>query len=121
MVLSKAGFYSLAVLIGITAAGPKGPRAGQITPRRYSNSTGVSLNILTKTGEKNATSPNLYGWMFEDINHSGDGGLYGELLTNRAFDGSDITWGTSPDFVGSSIVYQENTCEAFSTSTIVRI
>ncbi|KAF8914916.1 glycoside hydrolase [Mucidula mucida] len=27
----------------------------------------------------------LYGYMWEDINHSGDGGLYGELLQNRAF------------------------------------
>ncbi|KAJ7194659.1 glycoside hydrolase [Mycena pura] len=27
----------------------------------------------------------LFGYMWEDINHSGDGGLYGELLQNRAF------------------------------------
>ncbi|KAJ7053979.1 glycoside hydrolase [Mycena amicta] len=27
----------------------------------------------------------LYGYMWEDINHSGDGGLYAELLQNRAF------------------------------------
>jgi alpha-N-arabinofuranosidase len=51
--------------------------------------------------------------MFEDINHSGDGGLYGELLTNRAFDGSDVAWGTVPNILGSTIVYQENSCEAF--------
>jgi alpha-N-arabinofuranosidase len=25
--------------------------------------------------------------MFEDINHSGDGGIYAELLMNRAFQG----------------------------------
>ncbi|KAJ7222879.1 glycoside hydrolase [Mycena haematopus] len=29
--------------------------------------------------------PTLYGYMWEDINHSGDGGLYAELLQNRAF------------------------------------
>ncbi|KAG6820155.1 hypothetical protein H0H93_004737 [Arthromyces matolae] len=29
----------------------------------------------------------LYGYMWEDINHSGDGGLYAELLQNRAFQG----------------------------------
>ena len=46
--------------------------------------------------------------MFEDISHSGDGGLYGELLTNRAFEGSDITWGTLSGFDGNSIVYQES-------------
>lgn len=27
----------------------------------------------------------LYGMMFEDISHSGDGGLYAEMLQNRAF------------------------------------
>ncbi len=30
-------------------------------------------------------SPLLYGLMFEDISHSGDGGLYAELLRNRTF------------------------------------
>ena len=30
-------------------------------------------------------SPTLYGLMTEEINHSYDGGLYGELIQNRAF------------------------------------
>ena len=53
-------------------------------------------------------APLLYGWMFEDINvgvlmelepgltsfqHSGDGGLYGELICNRAFQGQSIPQG----------------------------
>lgn len=91
-------------------AGPKQPRFGQTVSRALTNSSGVSLSILTKTGVKNATAPSLYGWMFEDINHSGDGGLYGELLTNRAFEGSDITFGSIPGFTGNSIVWQENEC-----------
>lgn len=33
----------------------------------------------------NVTSPYQYGIMFEDINHSIDGGLYAELIQNRAF------------------------------------
>lgn len=114
--LNKLSSYSAALLActGLVAAGPKRPRSGAIVPRQYSNSSGgVSLDILTKTGVKNATAPYLYGWMFEDINHSGDGGLYGELLTNRAFDGSDVTWGSIPGIPDSSIVYQENTCEAY--------
>ncbi|KAH9825343.1 family 51 glycoside hydrolase [Melampsora americana] len=45
-----------------------------------------------KSGKSNVTLsvkpthriPNLYGMMYEDINHSGDGGLYAELLRNRA-------------------------------------
>jgi alpha-L-arabinofuranosidase len=31
-------------------------------------------------------SPNLYGIFFEEINHAGDGGLYGELVRNRSFE-----------------------------------
>lgn len=34
------------------------------------------------------TEPSLYGLFFEDINRSGDGGLYPELLRNRAFEDS---------------------------------
>ena len=30
-------------------------------------------------------SPTLYGLMTEEINHSYDGGLYAELIQNRAF------------------------------------
>ncbi|KAL3425240.1 alpha-N-arabinofuranosidase A [Phlyctema vagabunda] len=79
-----------------------------------SNSTNpVSLKVLTKTGVRNTTAPYLYGWMFEDINHSGDGGLYGELLTNGAFEGSTVTWEPIPDYFGKSITYQENACEAY--------
>lgn len=117
MLFSKASLLSLAGIIGIATAGPKAPKSPRAVSRRYSNSSGVILNILTKTGVKNTTVPDLYGWMFEDINHSGDGGLYGELLTNRAFDGSDVTWGNVSTFIGDSIVYQENTCEAFGKYT----
>jgi len=38
---------------------------------------------LTKPGA--AVSPTLYGQMTEEINYSYDGGLYGELVRNRAF------------------------------------
>ena len=110
----RAGLVALVAFYHIVEAGRKSPRAGwNATQASNNGSTSVSLNILTETGTKNATAPYLYGWMFEDINHSGDGGLYGELLTNRAFDGSTITWGSIPGFADSSIVYQENTCEAY--------
>ena len=32
-------------------------------------------------------SPTLYGLMTEEINYTYDGGLYGELIRNRAFQG----------------------------------
>ena len=34
----------------------------------------------------NDVSPTLYGIFYEDINHAGDGGLYGELIKNRSFE-----------------------------------
>jgi len=122
--LSISGLCHLAALatfLPAAIAGKKGPRAGQLYPRANNGSsnasTSVSLNILTETGVKNATAPYLYGWMFEDINHSGDGGLYGELLTNRAFDGSTVTWAPLAGFLSNSITYQENTCEAYGKIT----
>ncbi|KAJ6489593.1 glycoside hydrolase [Mycena vitilis] len=48
----------------------------------------VAPNALALHITANATHPvppTLYGYMWEDINHSGDGGLYAELLQNRAF------------------------------------
>jgi hypothetical protein len=103
-------------LSDLVAAGPKFPRHSANIPRQDSNSSAtVSLEvlILSESGIKNSTAPYLYGWMFEDINHSGDGGIYGELLTNRAFDGSDVTWGTIPGFNDLSITWQEDNCLAY--------
>lgn len=43
--------------------------------------------INIKTNERiTDVSKSLYGLFFEDINRAGDGGLYAELLRNRAFD-----------------------------------
>ena len=32
------------------------------------------------------TAPEFYGLFFEDINHAADGGLYPEMIRNRAFE-----------------------------------
>ncbi|KAK4156064.1 glycoside hydrolase superfamily [Chaetomidium leptoderma] len=48
----------------------------------------VSLSVANSGG--NATSPYMYGLMFEDINQSGDGGLYAELIRNRAFQNATL-------------------------------
>ncbi len=50
--------------------------------------TAVEFTVRSSGG--NATSPYQYGLMFEDINHSGDGGVYAELVSNRAFQGNKI-------------------------------
>ncbi|KAG8726416.1 hypothetical protein FRC11_000175, partial [Ceratobasidium sp. 423] len=44
-----------------------------------------SVRVQVTKSQTHAIPSTLYGWMWEDINHSGDGGLYGELLQNRAF------------------------------------
>jgi alpha-N-arabinofuranosidase len=51
-------------------------------------STVSAYNLSVAATGGNASSPLMYGLMFEDINHSGDGGIYAELVQNRAFQGS---------------------------------
>ncbi|KAJ5106074.1 hypothetical protein NUU61_003421 [Penicillium alfredii] len=61
----------------------------------FGSAKGVSLEVSTEGG--NSSSPLLYGFMFEDINHSGDGGIYAQLLRNNGLQGSkpDLTaWGS---------------------------
>ncbi|KAF2396417.1 glycoside hydrolase [Trichodelitschia bisporula] len=92
---------SLALLLPLGAA--LRPRALNISYSdllEYTNTgnTNVALKIHTKnTAARNATAPHLYGLMFEDISHSGDGGIYAELLRNRAFQGSDGNTGPNLD------------------------
>ncbi|KAJ4004051.1 hypothetical protein NW752_010871 [Fusarium irregulare] len=43
----------------------------------------VNIEVASKGG--NATSGHQYGFLHEDINNSGDGGIYAELIRNRAF------------------------------------
>ncbi|KAK1148845.1 hypothetical protein N8T08_008730 [Aspergillus melleus] len=47
----------------------------------------VVLNVQKDGG--NDTSPLLYGIMFEEMDHSGDGGIHGQLLQNNGFQGSN--------------------------------
>ncbi|PGH34989.1 alpha-N-arabinofuranosidase [[Emmonsia] crescens] len=51
----------------------------------------VELQVSSCGG--NESSPILYGFMFEDINHSGDGGIHSQLLRNNGFQGEspDLT------------------------------
>ncbi|KZT22628.1 glycoside hydrolase family 51 protein [Neolentinus lepideus HHB14362 ss-1] len=46
-----------------------------------------ALELRITTSMSGVIPSTLYGYMWEDINHSGDGGLYAELLQNRAFQG----------------------------------
>ncbi|KAK9797652.1 putative non-reducing end alpha-L-arabinofuranosidase [Seiridium cardinale] len=48
----------------------------------------TALNITVSSDGGNATSGHQYGFLHEDISNSGDGGLYAELIRNRAFQSS---------------------------------
>ena len=42
------------------------------------------------TKEKREATGDLFGIFFEDINHAADGGLYAELIQNRAFESCTV-------------------------------
>ena len=44
----------------------------------------------------NPISPSLYGIFFEEINQAGDGGIYGEMLSNRGLEAAPTEAGKSP-------------------------
>jgi alpha-N-arabinofuranosidase len=49
-----------------------------------------AANLVVHSTGGNVTTSTMYGLMHEDINNSGDGGIYAELIYNRAFQGSDM-------------------------------
>lgn len=55
-----------------------------------------TIQINTKK-VKFPTAPELYGLFFEDINHAADGGLYPEMIRNRAFEDSLLPEGCTTD------------------------
>src|SRR5437763_2763445 len=56
------------LMLGVTATRAAGP--------------GITIDAASPLGK---VSPRFYGLMTEEINHSYDGGLYAELVRNRAF------------------------------------
>ena len=47
--------------------------------------------------------PHMYGLFFEEINHSGDGGLYAELVQNRSFEDHQIPEGLTLQDNGEAV------------------
>ncbi|KAK3905544.1 glycoside hydrolase superfamily [Staphylotrichum tortipilum] len=47
------------------------------------------VNLLVRGSGGNKTTHMMYGIMHEDINNSGDGGIYAELIQNRAFQATE--------------------------------
>lgn len=53
-----------------------------------------STKIIIDAGHPGASiSKHLYGTFFEEINHAGEGGLYGELIANRDFEANRLPEG----------------------------
>ena len=48
------------------------------------------MKINVNTQNKITPIGDLFGIFFEDINHSADGGLYGELVRNRGFEFCEV-------------------------------
>lgn len=76
----------------------------------------INLQIASTGG--NVSSPLMYGLMFEDINHSGDGGIYAELINNRAFQGSREYPSTLDPWVpvGNAVFTLQNTSIPLSSA-----
>jgi alpha-N-arabinofuranosidase len=79
---------------------------------------GSAINLTVSAKGGNVTSPLMYGLMFEDINHSGDGGVYAELIPNRAFQGSTEHPSTLNHWfpVGNAVLTLQNTSIPLSTA-----
>ncbi|KAH8673028.1 glycoside hydrolase superfamily [Ilyonectria robusta] len=66
-----------------------------LSPALLGSVSALSLSLAPSGG--NQSSQLLYGLLYEDIYHSGDGGLYGEMIRNRAFQGSAVARRVSLD------------------------
>ncbi|KAL3466117.1 alpha-N-arabinofuranosidase A [Aspergillus heterothallicus] len=60
---------------------------GLTTRQNPSVTAPINLTVLPDGG--NETSSLLHGIMFEEMDHSGDGGIHGQLLVNNGFQGWD--------------------------------
>jgi hypothetical protein len=96
LTMLKTGFITaLLAVAGILAQSDLdlGEQGGIVAPNYIISArppANVSLAINTYDVDKrNVTAHSLYGIMHEDISHSGDGGIYAELLINRAFQGEN--------------------------------
>ncbi|KAF2656719.1 glycoside hydrolase family 51 protein [Lophiostoma macrostomum CBS 122681] len=78
----------------------------------------LALDIQVSSTGGNATSGYQYGIMFEDINQSGDGGIYAELIRNRAFQGDSVFPSTVEPWtpVGDATLSLQNLSQPLSSA-----
>jgi hypothetical protein len=69
--------------LGILGAGLPATETVTASPAR---AAAAPLTLTVNTAQPgHAVSPDLYGAFFEEINYAGVGGIYAELIRNRAF------------------------------------
>ncbi len=66
--MTRKGLLALLLFLGVTSTRAAGPT--------------IAIDATSPSGK---VSPLFYGLMTEEINHANDGGLYAELVQNRAF------------------------------------
>lgn len=67
---------------------------GVLTLLAQNENSGYDMTMSIDMSSHEADiSPTLYGVFFEEINHAGEGGLYGELLGNRSFEDKQMPEG----------------------------
>ncbi len=62
-------------------------------PPTGSNTSASATVEIDAAAETANVNPHMYGIFFEEINHAGDGGLYGELVRNRSFEDCNVPEG----------------------------
>src|SRR5689334_18076409 len=72
-------------LCGNSATGRVCRSQDACTPLTTGMSSAGATLIVDVAHHGALVSPQLYGAFFEEINHAGDGGIYAELVRNRAF------------------------------------
>lgn len=62
------------------------------------------MKVTVHTKQKKHNLGDLYGIFFEDLNHAADGGLYGELVENRAFEFDSVDNGSYTHLTGWEVL-----------------
>src|SRR4051795_7669870 len=85
--MTARGLLPFVLVLGLTTTRAAGP--------------GITIDTGSPSGK---VSPLFYGLMTEEINHAYDGGLYAELVRNRAFldDAATAAHWSAVDSVGAA-------------------
>ncbi|KAK8197983.1 Arabinosidase A [Phyllosticta capitalensis] len=87
----------------------KVPRLSAAVPFLSLISHAASINLTVATSGGNSSTSTPIGIMFEDINHSGDGGIHGQLLRNNGFQGDDQNLTAYAAIGGASLAVDSST------------